>query len=134
MRKSYALAALLLAAACASPRPVLYPDDKFKTEGEDAAKAAVDDCMAQAKAYVKSDAARPVARKTAWGSAVGAAMGAVTGAITGDLGEAVASGAAVGAVGGAAHGAAESASPDQVQRAFVQRCLAEKGYTVIGWR
>lgn len=128
------LALLLLAAACASPRPVLYPDERLKSVGEDAAKADIDDCLAQAKTYLKANPVKPIARKTGWGSAVGAAMGAVTGAITGDLSRAVASGAAIGAVGGAAHGVAESASPDAVQRAFTQRCLAEKGYSVIGWR
>lgn len=125
---------LLLAAACASPRPVLYPDERLKTIGEAAAKADIDDCLAQAKAYLKANPMKPIARRTGWGSAVGAAMGAVAGAITGNIGDAVASGAAIGAVGGGAQGIAESATPDQVQRAFTQRCLAEKGYSVIGWR
>lgn len=128
------LAALLLAAACATPRPVLYPDEHLKSVGEDSAKADVDACLADAKKYLKANPAKPIGRRVGFGAAAGAAMGAVVGAFTGDYARAVSEGAAVGGAGGAVHGAYEAGSPDEIQRAFTQRCLAEKGYSVIGWR
>ena len=61
-------------------------------------------------------------------------MGAVFGAFTGNYRRAVAEGAAVGAAAGLLHGAYEAGSPDEIQRAYTQRCLAEKGWSVIGWK
>ena len=63
----------------------------------------------------------------------GAAMGAVFGAFTGNYRRAIAEGAAVGAAGGLLHGAYEAGSPDEIQRGYTQRCMAEKGWSVIGW-
>ena len=125
---------LLLAAACAHPRPVLYPDEHFHTVGEPASRTDVDQCLEAAKIYLKANPAKRVARHISWGAGVGAVMGAVTGLIFGDFGRAAASGAAIGAVGGAAQGAWEAGSPDEIQRAYTQRCLADKGYSVIGWK
>lgn len=133
MRRS-PLLALLLAAACAHPRPVLYPDEHLKSVGKPAAQKDVDECLAQAKVYLKANPAKPIARKMARGSIAGAVMGAVTGLILGDFGKAVATGAAIGAAAGLTHGAFEAGSPDEIQRAYAQRCLAEKGYAVIGWK
>ncbi len=133
MRSSLA-ALLLFSAACASPRPVLYPDDHLKSVGEDSAKKDVDDCLAQAKQYLKANPAKRVGKRVGFGAAAGAAMGAVVGAFTGDYARAVSEGAAVGGASGAVHGAYEAGSPDEIQRAFTQRCLAEKGYSVIGWK
>lgn len=126
--------AALLAAACAHPRPVLYPDERLKAAGEPAARKDVDECLAQAKTYLKANPAKPIARKMARGSVVGALMGTVSGLILGDFGKAVASGAAIGAAAGLAQGTFEAGSPDEIQRAYTQRCLAERGYGVIGWR
>jgi hypothetical protein len=133
MRRSPVLA-LVLALACAHPRPVLYPDEHLKTVGKPASQKDVDECLAQAKEYLKANPAKPIARKMARGSIVGALMGTVSGLILGDFGKAVASGAAIGAAAGLAQGTFEAGSPDEIQRAYTQRCLGEKGYTVIGWR
>lgn len=128
-----ALAALLLA-GCAHPRPVLYPDDHFKSAGEEAAKADVDVCLKEAKDYLKANPAKRVAGRTARGGVFGALMGVVFGAFTGNYKRAVAEGAAVGAAAGLVHGAWEAGSPDEIQRAYARRCLAEKGWSVIGWK
>ena len=71
---------------------------------------------------------------TVHGLTNGAIMGTVFGAFTGDYKRAITQGAAVGAAGGLVQGAYESGSPDEIQRAYTQRCLGEKGYQVIGWR
>ena len=128
------LLVLLVAAACAHPRPVLYPDERFKSAGEQAARADVDRCLADAKAYLKANPAKRVARRTGAGAVFGAVMGTVFGAFSGDYGRAISEGAAVGAAGGAMQGAFEAGSPDEIQRAYTQRCLGEKGYSVIGWK
>lgn len=130
------IAAVLLAgsAACASPRPKLYPNERYKQAGDDGAQRDIKECMTEAKHFVKANRLSPAAEKTTWGAATGAAMGVVFGLITGDLNRAVSSGAAVGAVGGAASGAHAATQPDELERAFTDRCLAEKGYSVLGWR
>jgi hypothetical protein len=43
-------------------------------------------------------------------------------------------GAAGGAAGAFAHGMLRSRDPDPVEKAYVNRCLAERGYDVLGWR
>jgi hypothetical protein len=134
MKRLLLLVSAAALAACASPRPRFYPNDRYKQAGEETAKADADACMKEAKDYVKANPLKPVGEKTAWGAATGAAMGAVIGAITGDFRGALESGAAAGGVGGAAQGAYEGTRPDDLVRAYTDRCLAEKGYSVIGWR
>lgn len=127
--------ALLAAAACASPRPQFYPNDHYQQVGPDAAKADADACLKDAKAFVKANPLKPIGEKTAWSAATGAAVGAVVGAITGDFRGALESGAAAGGAGGLVGGAAhEAMNPDDLVRAYADRCLAEKGYSVLGWR
>jgi hypothetical protein len=41
---------------------------------------------------------------------------------------------ATGAASGAAHGAIHTGEPGSVYMNFVQRCLRDKGYDVIGWK
>lgn len=128
------LLGVLLLAACSHPRPVVYPDERYKAGGEEAAKADADLCLKEAKAYLKANPAKRVAKRTGVGAMFGAAMGAVFGAFTGNYRRAIAEGAAVGAAGGLLHGAYEAGSPDEIQRAYTQRCMAEKGWSVIGWK
>ncbi len=127
-------AVLLVLAACA-PKPVLYRDPGYEERGgKAAADAAVKDCRAIAKAEVGKLNLKPVAERSMWGAATGAAMGAVTGLITGDIGRAATSGAAIGGIAGGGQGAYEASRPDQVERAYTDRCLSEKGWNVVGWR
>lgn len=130
----FALLAAALLAACASPRPKFYPNRYYQEVGQDAAERDAAVCMKEAKAFVKTNRLGQAGEKTAWGAATGAAMGAVIGAITGDFRGALESGAAAGGVGGAAQGAYASTKPDDLVRAYTDRCLAEKGYSVLGWR
>jgi hypothetical protein len=133
---SRALALLLagcLAAGCASPRPKFYPDEKYKTAGEAQTKKDTDECLANAKAYIKEHPVQNTAKKTGFGAFTGALIGATVGLILGDFKGAIESGAAVGGVGGAVSGAADANKPGALVRAYTDRCLAEKGYTVLGW-
>jgi hypothetical protein len=56
------------------------------------------------------------------------------GVVRGNVGERAATGAAAGAAAGATRGAIHSGEPGQVYKGFVQRCLRERGYEVIGWK
>ncbi|UPT75261.1 MAG: hypothetical protein M0D55_06045 [Elusimicrobiota bacterium] len=105
------LVAAVLLAACAHPKPVLYPDDHYKAVGEKAAEADVTQCVEAGKAYLKANPAKRVGKSAVRGGVFGAVMGTVFGAFTGNYARAVSQGAAVGAAGGAVQGAWEAGSP-----------------------
>lgn len=124
--------------ACASQRPVLYPNMLLDRVGSKVAEQNIDDCMRRAKEYVSSSGSgADVPESATIGAGTGAATGAAGGAIVGHAGR----GAAIGAVGGGVAGLtrglfrglfrSRKASP--AYRNFVDRCLREKGYDPIGW-
>ncbi|MGH8619427.1 MAG: glycine zipper family protein [Burkholderiales bacterium] len=127
---------ILLTTGCASsPHPVLYPNAQYQRAGETQAQRDIDACYDLAdRSGVSRTADGKVARRTAEGAAVGGAAGAAVGAVRGnDIGRAAGAGAAGGAAAGAARGAFKSTDQNPTWRNFVQRCLREKGYDVIGW-
>jgi hypothetical protein len=131
------LACTALAAGCASnARPVLYPNAHLKEVGDPRAQQDIAECTtlaenSGAEAHDASRAARPAAQ----GAAVGAAVGGVGQAIRGHsiVGGALAGGAIGGAAGGV-RGAFKAGEVSPIHRNFVQRCLHERGYEVIGWK
>jgi uncharacterized protein YcfJ len=127
---------ILLTTGCASnPHPVLYPNAQYQRAGEAQAQRDIDACYDLAdRSGVSRTADGKVARRTAEGAAVGGAAGAAVGAVRGhDIGSAAGAGAAGGAAAGAVRGAFKSTDQNPTWRTFVQRCLREKGYDVIGW-
>jgi outer membrane lipoprotein SlyB len=82
----------------------------------------------------RDSAAADTAKKTLLGGAGGAAIGAVAGAITGNAGTGAAIGAATGATAGLLKGAYDSTKPDETWQGYVEACLRDKGYEVIGWK
>lgn len=129
MSKTVLFLIVLSLTACAS-RPQLYPNQKLKDAGKEAAKKDVDQCIADADQYLKSSTGKNAAKGAGAGAAIGAAMGAVTGLFTGNLGGSLLRGGAIGAAGG---GVAGALSPDEIKHRYVNHCLAEKGYQVLGW-
>ena len=142
------VAALLLfgLAGCASTgthspsaRPVLYPNATLNRVGEVQGRAEADACMARAVSagLTPDEKNNAVARGAGVGAATGAVASAVGALITGRGGEgairAGAAGAAVGGSAGAVQGAFRGDRPSSTYRNFVQRCLAERGFEVIGW-
>jgi len=125
-----------LAGCATTQRPVLYPNAKLQREGNELAQRDIDDCMKLAEEHgVSAGSDARVAREAGEGAAVGGATGAVAGAIGGrSVGESAAAGAAIGGVAGGVRGAVRSDRPSQAYRGFVQRCLRERGYEVIGWQ
>lgn len=120
---------LLFFAACSS-RPKLYPNDKLKSVGKEAAQKDINQCIADADDYLESSKGKQVAKGAGAGAAIGGAMGAVAGMFTGSLGSGLVRGGAIGAAGG---GTAAGISPDQLKRRYVNQCLSDKGYRVLGW-
>jgi hypothetical protein len=136
---------LLVLSACAtggpssaSARPVLYPNATLNRVGETQGQAEVNACMARAQASGLSPAlaTNEVGRRAGEGAAVGGVASAIGALITGrgsDVLRAGVTGAAVGGSAGAVSGAFHDDKPNGVYRQFVQRCLSEKGFDVIGW-
>jgi hypothetical protein len=123
-------------AGCASQRPVLYPNAKYKQVGEAGAQRDVDECIRLAEqAGAAHGGGERAVREGATGAAVGGVAGAVAGAIGGrNVLDSAAVGAAVGVAAAGTRGAIQSGEPDDIHRNFVQRCLRERGYEVMGWR
>ena len=130
------LCAVLIVSGCATQKPVLYPNAKYKEAGQEAAQREIDNCDRMAR---ESGATPGGGDKIARGGATGAAVGGATGAVAGAIGrrnvlDSAAAGAAVGGTAGAVHGATRSDEPSSVYQGFMNRCLRERGYEVIGWQ
>ena len=140
------VANLLFVSGCASTgpnspsaRPVLYPNAKLNSVGATQGRIEADACSSRAVAagLAPNENSDVVARRAGEGAAVGGVASAVGALITGrgatDVLRAGAGGAAVGGSAGAVSGAFRNDRPNTTYRQFVQRCLSEKGFEVIGW-
>lgn len=115
--------------SCAS-KPKLYPNQTLKSKGKAAGEADIDKCIKEANEYLESSSGKKIAKGAGAGAALGGAIGAVSGLFYGDFGGGLARGAAIGGTAGAASGAL---SPDEIKHRYVNQCLTDKGYQVIGW-
>ena len=122
-----------------SARPVLYPNATLNRVGDAQGRAEADACMAKAASagLTPDEKTNAVARGAGAGAATGGVAAAVGALVTGRGSEgairAGAAGAAVGGSAGAVQGAFRNDRPSSTYRNFVQRCLGEKGFDVIGW-
>lgn len=123
-------------AGCAAQQPVLYPNAKYRETGKEVAQREIESCDKLARdSGVTPGGGERVAREGGTGAAVGGATGAVAGAIRrGNVLDGAVAGAAIGGTAGAVHGATRSGDPGSVYKGFMQRCLRERGYEVIGWQ
>ena len=138
-----ALFALLSGCAATGPnstsaKPVLYPNATLTRVGEAQAKAEVDGCTARAgqAGLTPDQKSNQVGKRAGEGAATAGVASAVGALITGrssDILRAGAAGAAIGGSAGAVSGAFNNDRVNPVYRQFVQRCLSEKGFDVIGW-
>jgi outer membrane lipoprotein SlyB len=123
-------------AGCAAQKPVLYPNAKYEQSGKEAAQREIENCDRLAR---ESGATPGGGDRVVRGGATGAAVGGATGAVAGAIGrrnvlDSAAAGAAIGGTAGAVHGATRSDEPSSVYKGFMNRCLRERGYEVIGWQ
>jgi predicted small lipoprotein YifL len=125
-----------LVTGCGTKHPVLYPDSHLAAADRTRSAADVAECEALAEDYVSSgNAARDAAAGGGTGAAVGAATGAAAGAAWGGrAGRGAAAGAAGGATAGVLGSLLRRREPDPVYKNYVTRCLADRGYHVIGWK
>ena len=133
MKKYLGMFIMILFAGCAW-NPVLYPNAHLANVGNDQAERDIAECRQQADLYVKSDAAKEAAKDTAIGGIGGAVVGGAIGAVNGSFGRGVGVGAAGGAAAGLFSGIIKASQPDPLYINFVNRCLNEKGYDIIGWQ
>jgi hypothetical protein len=116
---------------------VFYPNATLNRVGDAQAQRDSDQCIGSAKSAGLSadEKDNAVARGAAKGAAVGGVAATVGALVRGKPNRALGAGAAGVAVGGSA-GAVAGAfheKPSTTFRQFVQRCLKDKGYDVIGW-
>jgi hypothetical protein len=137
LKLAWLLAATLLLGACASSgskRPVFYPNAHIQSVGQAQAQRDINACMALASEYgVATTKDGEIAKRTSKGAVLGGVGAGAWGLFRGDAGERAAAGAAAGAATGAATGAFESTELSPTFQRFVNRCLRERGYEVIGW-
>ncbi len=121
--------------SCSAKRPVLYPDLHYQRMGKTRAEQDIDACLRLGRsAGLEENRASRVAKEAGTGAAVGGAAGGAYGMVRGDAGKRAAGGAAAGAAAGTVRGTLRSGDPDPILRRYVERCLRDKGYDVIGWR
>lgn len=137
------LATFGLAACSRAQKPVLYPNVKLQQVTKSQAESDIEECRKLASEYVENTAGKDIGKGAAVGGATGGAAGAAGGAVHGAMsgrgagaGAAIgaATGAAAGAAAGAVRGAVKQTEPSPVYKRFVNRCLRERGYEVIGWQ
>ena len=135
---TFGLSAALLS-GCATPlaKPAFYPNAHYQRMGPAQAQADAQGCadmarQAEVGAVNKIDAGRAAAA-----GAVGVGTAGVVGSLLSgqkpDLKSIAAGAAAIGAGGAAATAAGQSVGGSSLYRQFVQQCLGERGYQVIGW-
>jgi outer membrane lipoprotein SlyB len=137
-RKLLPVAVALTLASCSAimgkPTPDFYPNDTLRRHGVAGANAAAQECMTLADEYVKQPNVYTEALKQGvGGAAIGAGTGAVGGAIFGNAGRGTGAGAAIGGILGVLRGASQASEPSPSYERFVERCLQQKGYEVVGW-
>ena len=125
----------ILFSACATSRPVFYPNEQTKEAGDGQVRQDINECMQLAKSSgAKSNGADEVAKETVGSATEGAATGAATGAVTGNAGTSAAVGAISRGMNRLLSRLHRSKEPSPEFKYIVERCLIDKGYEPIGWQ
>ena len=127
---------------CATASPVLYQNQKYEEVGRAGADHDIAECSALAdRAGATADADAGKAGQAAKSAGVGAVGGAAAGAVGGAIGGSPGIGAAAGAASGvvwslfsAMFGWMTPSQPSSVHVNYVNACLADRGYLVVGWK
>jgi uncharacterized membrane protein len=130
------LLTLFVLSACSSSakRPVFYPNSYMKQVGQGQAQRDADECMALADSYsVSRTKDGEVATKATSGALIGGVGAGAWGIVRGDAGERALAGALAGGSAGAVKGGVDSTRLSPTFQRFVNQCLQERGYQVIGW-
>ena len=129
----------LLLSGCETPvaKPAFYTNAHYQRVGPAQANADAQFCaelaqQSEVRAVNKVDAGRSAAAGAA-GVATAGVVGSVLSGNKPSLRDITAGAAAIGAAGAAATAAGQSVGGSSIYRQFVQQCLGERGYQVIGW-
>jgi hypothetical protein len=131
----FGMLSMFVVIGCGTKRPVLYPNGHYTDVGEAVARQDIETCQTLAeKAGTQGDAGEELAARTGTSAVVGGATGAVVGAVSGSVGRGSLIGAAAGGTAALTSGLFRAREPDPIFMRFVEQCLYEKGYQVLGWR
>jgi hypothetical protein len=139
MRRFSTFCLIILLGSCASYRPIFDQNQKYMTVGEDVAQKDFDVCKKRAEEYLDKYKAERAAKEAGRKAVIGGVVGAATGLIFGNTIKSTLIGTAIGAGVGAATGALSVAGedkvkPDHIKQRYIANCLADKGYSILGWR
>jgi len=126
----------LLCTSCSGTKtPAFYPNDHLNKVGDVQAEVDRKYCQALADQYVKDpNRYSSTVKEGTISGALGAATGAVAGAITqGNIGRSIGAGAAVAAIWSIASDLRRTDNTSPTYQRFVERCLKQKGYKIVGW-
>ncbi len=131
-----AVCMVLTACAAGTPKPILYPNNHLQQVGRATADKDIAKCRHLASSSGVAETRDSQVVKQATGSAaVGGASAGAWGLVRGDgAGERALAGAAAGAAAGTVRGAMDSSETSPVYKRFMQKCLRDRGYEVIGWQ
>lgn len=130
MKNNLVLVLVLVSLTGCASRPKLYPNETLKARGKAVSETDINQCLSDADKYLESSEGKKIAKSAGFGAVVGGAVGAVAGAFSGNITRGAAQGAALGGVGG---GTAGALTPDELKHRYVNQCLSDKGYRVLGW-
>jgi len=122
--------AVLAVSACAAEQPVVYARGKSPAAGH----RAIRHCDAQARAAQANGTLPRLLRETAQRVPQNAVLGAGAGAVAGRGLKGAAAGAAAGVVVAFAEASVDGLENDSLHVQYMQLCLSELGYQVVGWR
>ena len=126
---------ITLLVGCATPQPVLYPNEQAKQAGDEQVRKDIDECSQLAKnSGASASGASDTAKETAGSASEGAVTGAATGAVTGNAGTAAAVSAISRGMNRFFAGMRRNKGPSPAYKEIVERCLIDKGYEPVGWK
>ena len=125
--------------SCSSYRPILDPHGKYAKVGEAQAQEDIEECEKEASDYLDKYKAERALREAGRKAVIGGVIGAGSGLLFGQNLKSSLIGTAVGAGIGAAVGSLsvlgeDRVTPDEMKQRYIGKCLAQRGYSVIGWK
>lgn len=128
------LTLVTLSAGCSSKQPIVYPNAHLERVGHGQYEADLQSCVAKADEYASAPSqSGQIAERATKGAVIGAASGAAAGAVLGRSGTRAGARAAGRGTSGLVSGLFGADGPHPVVRRFIERCMRDKGYDIIGW-
>lgn len=115
--------------------PDLYPNAYYRKVGQEQARKDINACRTEALDYDAAADKPGAAGNAARGALKGAAKGALAGTIiNGKAGRGAGAGAALGGLNSAGNSLRQQRDGTPEYRNYVEACLEDKGYKVVGWK